>query len=156
MGSGPMSWLVARSPLPLWLPLTMATCLQMTSTCDPQSPDEIPVISPPDLAAVLAAQDVTDVLLAEVTALLVTISIEEKALAPAAPLLRVPYLERLLEAVRDARHWTACQMPFGLRSCKHMMTSPLTSRRLSWRCLIETNYAACKVSCSPSGALRTC
>ena len=31
----------------------------------------------------------------------VTISIEEKALAPAAPLLRVPYLERLLEAVRD-------------------------------------------------------
>ena len=71
-----------------------------SSNCDPQSPDEIPVISP-HLAAVLAAQDVTDVLLAEVTAPLVTISIEEKALAPAAPLLRVPYLERLLEAVRD-------------------------------------------------------
>ena len=35
------------------------------------------------------------------TAPLVTISIEERALAPAAPLLRVPYLERLLEAVRD-------------------------------------------------------
>ena len=52
-----------------------------SSTCDPQSPDEIPVISPPDLAAVLAAQDVTDVLLAEVTAPLVTISIEEKASA---------------------------------------------------------------------------
>ena len=34
------------------------------------------------------------------TAPLVTISIEERALAPA-PLLRVPYLERLLEAVRD-------------------------------------------------------
>ena len=72
-----------------------------SSSCDPESPDDIPVISPPDLAAVLAAQDVTDVLLAEVTAPLVTISIEEKALAPAAPLLRVPYLERLLEAVRD-------------------------------------------------------
>ena len=48
-----------------------------SSNCDPQSPDEIPVISPPDLAAVLAAQDVTDVL-AEVTAPLVTISIEER------------------------------------------------------------------------------
>ena len=72
-----------------------------SSNCDPQSPDEVPVISPPDLAAVLAAQDVTDVLLADLTARLVTISIEEKALAPAAPLLRVPYLERLLEAVRD-------------------------------------------------------
>ena len=64
-----------------------------SSNCDPQSPDEVPVISPPDLAAVLAAHDVT--------APLVTISLEEKALAPAAPLLRVPYLERLLEAVRD-------------------------------------------------------
>ena len=72
-----------------------------SSCCDPQSPDDVPVISPPDLAAVLAAQDVTDVLLPEVTAPLVTISIEERALAPAAPLLRVPYLERLLEAVRD-------------------------------------------------------
>ena len=73
-----------------------------SSYCDPQSPDDVPVISPPDLAAVLAAQDVTDVLLSEVTApLVVTISIEERALAPAAPLLRVPYLERLLEAVRD-------------------------------------------------------
>ena len=70
-----------------------------SSNCDP--PDEVPVISAPDLAAVLAAQDVTDVLLADLTAPLVTISLEEKALAPAAPLLRVPYLERLLEAVRD-------------------------------------------------------
>ena len=72
-----------------------------SSCCDPQSPDDVPVISPPDLAAVLAAQDVTDVLLPDITAPLVTISIEERALAPAAPLLRVPYLERLLEAVRD-------------------------------------------------------
>ena len=55
-----------------------------SSNCDPQSPDEVPVIAAPDLAAVLAAQDVTDVLLADVTAPLVTISLEEKALAPAA------------------------------------------------------------------------
>ena len=38
-----------------------------SSCCDLQSPDDVPVISPPDLAAVLAAQDVTDVLLPEVT-----------------------------------------------------------------------------------------
>ena len=68
-----------------------------SSNCDPQSPDEVPVISPPDLAAVLAVQDV---LFADLTAPLVTISVEEKALAPAAPLPRVPHLERLLEAVR--------------------------------------------------------
>ena len=30
-----------------------------SSNCDPQSPDEVPVISPLDLAAVLAAQNVT-------------------------------------------------------------------------------------------------
>ena len=50
-----------------------------SSCCDPQSPDDVPVISLPDLAAVLAAQNVTDVLLPEVTAPLVTISIEEYA-----------------------------------------------------------------------------
>ena len=52
-------------------------------------------------------------------------------------------------------HLTACQMPFGLRSFRHMMTSPVTSRRLSLRCLMETNYVVCQVSCSPFGALRT-
>ena len=72
-----------------------------SSNCDPQSPEEAPVIAAPDLAAVLAAQDVTDVLLADLNAPLVTISLEEKALAPLAPLLRVPFLERLLEVVRD-------------------------------------------------------
>ena len=73
-----------------------------SSNCDPQSPEEAPVIAAPDLAAVLAAQDVTDVLLADLNAPLVTIiSLEEKALAPLAPLLRVPYLERLPEVVRD-------------------------------------------------------
>ena len=89
-----MSWLVALF-LMLWqLHLLMQTCLPSddasdasdasvatvnSSNCDLQSPDEIPVIS-----AVLAAQDVTDVLLADLSAPLVTISLEEKALAPAA------------------------------------------------------------------------
>ena len=98
--------LIVQFRMPRWIPLRRLTSEASVTTadsscCDPQSPDDVPVISPPDLAAVLAAQDVTDVLLPEVTAPLVTISIEERALAPAAPLLRVPYLERLLEAVRD-------------------------------------------------------
>ena len=68
------------------------------SNSDPQLLEEASVIAAPDLAAVLAAQDVTDVLLADLNAPLVTISLEEKALAPLTPLL---YLERLLEVVRD-------------------------------------------------------
>ena len=71
-----------------------------SSNCDPQSLEEAPVIAAPDLAAVLA-QNVTDVLLADLNAPLVTISLEEKGLAPLAPLLRVSYLERLLEGVRN-------------------------------------------------------
>ena len=71
-----------------------------SSNCDPQSLEEASVIAAPDLAAVLAAQDVTDVLLADPLSLF-PLSLEDKALAPLAPLLRVPYLERLLEAVRN-------------------------------------------------------
>ena len=103
-----ISWLVASTPPNVDLPSDDASKASDVSVatvnsrnCDPQSLDEISVIAAPDLAAVLAAQDVTDVLLADLTAPLVTISLEEKALAPVAPLLRVPYLERLLEAVRD-------------------------------------------------------
>ena len=127
-----------------------------SSCCDPQSPDDVPVISPPDLAAVLAAQDVTDVLLPEVTAPLVTISIEERALAPAAPLLRVPYLERLLEAVRDGTPLD--RLPDALRPAviqAHDDLATYTSQKLSWQCSMATNYAACQTSCSPSGALQT-
>ena len=101
-------------------PSTFRLQQRTLSNCDPQSPDEVPVVSPADLAAVLAAQNVTDVLLTDLTSPLVTISIEEKALAPTA--LRVPYLERLLEAVRDGTPLDCCQMPFGLRSFRHMMT----------------------------------
>ena len=81
-----------------------------SSNCDPQSPEEVPVIAAPDLAAVLAAQNVTDVLLADLNAPLVTISLEEKALAPVAPLLQVPYLERL-EVVRDGTPLDRLQAP---------------------------------------------
>ena len=49
------------------------------------------------MAAILASHDVSD----DVNAPLVTIALDEAALAPAVQLLRVPYLERLLEAVRS-------------------------------------------------------
>ena len=52
-------------------------------------------------AAVLTTPDVTQVLLADANAPLVTFTFDENALVPAAPLLRIPYLERLLEAVRS-------------------------------------------------------
>ena len=120
-----------------------------SSNCDPQSPDEVPVISAPDLAAVLAAQDVTDVLLADLTAPLVTISLEEKALAPAAPLLRVPYLERLLEAVRDGTPLD--RLPDALRpaviQAHHDLDTYITE-------LVLALFAA-RVSCSPFEALLT-
>ena len=45
--------------------------------------------------------DVTQVVLNDIHAPLVTIALDEAALAPPVPLLRIPYLERLLEAVRS-------------------------------------------------------
>ena len=92
-----------------------------SSNCDSQLPEEAPVIAAPDLAAVLAAQNITDVLVADLNAPLVTVSLEEKALA-LAPLLRVPYFERLLEA-ETARHLNAFRMPFGPRSYRPMRIS---------------------------------
>ena len=66
-----------------------------------QEPDAAPVVVAPDLAAVLASPDVTQVVLDDIHAPLVTIALDEAALAPAVPLLRVRYLEQLLEAVRS-------------------------------------------------------
>ena len=128
-----------------------------SSNCDPQSPDEVPVIAAPDLAAVLAAQDVTDVLLADLNAPLVTISLEEKALAPVAPLLRVPYLERLLEAVRDGTPLDRLQHALRRRQaatgCGTKMKT-VRSRSVSARPLKEpargrvciTRQAGCNIS----------
>ena len=72
-----------------------------SSDCDLQEPDAAPVVVAPDLAAVLASPNVAQVVLDDIHAPLVTIKLDELALAPALPLLRVPYLERLLEAVRS-------------------------------------------------------
>ena len=52
-------------------------------------------VAAPDLAAILASPDTTQVVSGDVNAPLVTIAIDEAALAPAVLLLRVPHLERL-------------------------------------------------------------
>ena len=72
-----------------------------SSTFDPHEPDAAPGVDAPDLAAILATHDVTQVVSEDVNAPLVTIALDEAALAPAVLLLRLPYLERLLEAVRS-------------------------------------------------------
>ena len=72
-----------------------------SSNCDPHEPDAAPGVDAPDLAAILATHDVTQVVSEDVNAPLVTIALDEAALAPAVLLLRLPYLERLLEAVRS-------------------------------------------------------
>ena len=72
-----------------------------SSNCDLREPDAAQGVDASDLAAILAAHDVTQVVRADVNAPLVTITLDEAALAPAVLLLRLPYLERLLEAVRS-------------------------------------------------------
>ena len=53
------------------------------------------------MAAILASSDITQVLSGDINAPLVTIAINEAALASAVLLVRVPYIERLLEAVKS-------------------------------------------------------
>ena len=54
-----------------------------SSNCDSQGPDAAPVVVAPDLAAVLASPDVIQVVLDDIHAPLVTIALDEAALAPA-------------------------------------------------------------------------
>ena len=72
-----------------------------SSNCDPHEPEAAAGVAAPDLAAILASPDITQVVSGDVNAPLVTIAIDEAALAPAVLVLRVPYLERLLEAVKN-------------------------------------------------------
>ena len=76
-----------------------------SSNCDP---DVAPMVVASDLAAVLASPDVIQVVLDDIHAPLVTIALDEAALAPAVQLLR-----RLLEAVRSASHLTGSQRLCG-------------------------------------------
>ena len=72
-----------------------------SSNCDPYDREAASGVVASDLAAILASHDVIQVVSDDVNAPLVTIALDEAALAPAVLLLRVPYLERLLEAVRN-------------------------------------------------------
>ena len=62
-----------------------------SSNCDPHEPEAAPGVAAPDLAAILASPDITQVVSGDVNAPLVTIAIDEAALAPAVLLLRVPF-----------------------------------------------------------------
>ena len=124
-----------------------------SSNCDSQS---VPVIAAPDLAAVLATQNVTDVLLANLNALLVTISLEEKALAPVAPLLRVPYLERLLKVVRDGT--LLYRLQDALRLAVIQIHDDLATFITELVLVLfdgANNSEDCKVGCSPFEASLT-
>ena len=57
-----------------------------SSDCDAQEPDAAPVVVAPDLAAVLASPNVAQVVLDAIHAPLVTVKLDELALAPAVPL----------------------------------------------------------------------
>ena len=99
-----------------------------SSDCDPQEPEAAPVVVAPGVAAVLASPHVAQVVLDDLHAPLVTIKLDELALALAVPLLRVPYLERLLEAVRSGTPAEGLADALRPAADRHMMTWPLTSR----------------------------
>ena len=93
-----------------------------SSNCDLQERDGAPVVVASDLAAVLGSPDVIQVVLDDIHAPLITIALDEAALAPAVPLLRVPYLERLLEAVRSGT--PADRLAEAMRHNRHMIILP--------------------------------
>ena len=69
-------------------------------TADPANDEAAPVVTAPDVDAVMAATHVAQVAGEAVHLPMITIKLDDRALAPAAPLVQVPYLERLLDAVR--------------------------------------------------------
>ena len=96
----------------------------------------------PCLADLMAASDFTQYLLNDPHAPMVTVSLEEQALAPARALARVPYLEHLLAPVR----WP----PDGhlrLPSHKHMQTWPLPEALADYRRLGDPNVVLSGVAC---------
>ena len=71
-----------------------------SDTADPANDEAAPVVAAPDVDAVMAATHVAQVAGEAVHLPMITIKLDDRALAPAAPLVQVPYLERLLDAVR--------------------------------------------------------
>ena len=71
-----------------------------SDTADPANDEAAPVVAAPDVDAVMAATHVAQVAGEAVHLPMITIKLDDRALAPAAPLVQVPYLEKLLDAVR--------------------------------------------------------
>ena len=67
---------------------------------DPANDEAAPVVVAPDVDAVMGATHVAQVVGDAVHPPMITIKLDDRALAPAAPLVQVPYLEKLLDAVR--------------------------------------------------------
>ena len=112
-----------------------------------QAPAEVP-----SLADILATPDFTQFLLNDPHAPMVTMSLEEQALAPARTLVRVPYLEHLLALVMCNPllfYSPSCNVavtkltfppPLSLPSPKHMLTWPLTWLPSSWAYLTRYGW----------------
>ena len=71
-----------------------------SDTADPANDEAAPVVVAPDVDAVMGATHVAQVVGDAVHLPMITIKLDDRALAPAAPLVQVPYLEKLLDAVR--------------------------------------------------------
>ena len=87
-----------RYPLKRTLKVRLRTV--ESDTADPANDEAAPVVAAPDVDAVMAATHVAQVAGEAVHLPMITIKLDDRALAPAAPLVQVPYLERLLDAVR--------------------------------------------------------
>ena len=71
-----------------------------SDTADPANDEAAPVVVAPDVDAVMGAPHVAQVVGDAVHLPMITIKLDDRALAPAAPLVQVPYIEKLLDAVR--------------------------------------------------------
>ena len=71
-----------------------------SDTADPANDEAAPVVVAPDVDTVMGATHVAQVVGDAVHLPMITIKLDDCALAPAAPLVQVPYLEKLLDAVR--------------------------------------------------------
>ena len=71
-----------------------------SDTADPANDEAAPVVVAPDVDAVMGATHVAQVVGDAVHLPMITIKLDDRALAPAAPLVQVPNLEKLLDAVR--------------------------------------------------------
>ena len=71
-----------------------------SDTADPANDEAAPVVVVSDVDTVMGATHVAQVVGDAVHLPMITIKLDDRALAPAAPLVQVPYLEKLLDAVR--------------------------------------------------------